>query len=217
MPQKPHVVDLTYTRTARLKYLLHLPADYAPDSGRTWPLILFLHGSGERGDDVERIRHHALPKKLETWPECPFIVVSPQCPADLRWALILESLDALLDHALATYAADPARVYLTGLSMGGEGAWFLAALRPDRFAALAPICARSSPSVAGRLKAMPTWVFHGLRDDIVPLYESERMVAALKALGNNARLTVYPNAAHNSWTPAYDEAELYDWFLSHQK
>lgn len=215
MSQRPQTVELTYTRTVRLTYLLHLPSDY--NASKRWPLIFFLHGSGERGSDIDDVRRYGLPKKLETWTDCPFIVVSPQCPADFRWSFLLNDLDALLDDVMARYAVDERRVYLTGMSMGGEGAWFLAALRPDRFAALVPVCGRSSPAVAARLRDMPTWVFHGAKDDVVLLHESERMVTALRELGNDARLTVYLDADHDAWTQAYDEPELYSWLLMHEK
>jgi predicted peptidase len=215
MSQQPQFADLTYTRHVRLPYLLYLPRGY--DATKRYPLILFLHGSGERGTDLDLVRFIGLPHKLDTWDDCPFIVVSPQCPAHSRWVFLLDPLDALLDDVLARYAVDERRVILTGMSMGGEGAWSLAAYRPERFAALVAICGRNSPMMALWLKDMPIWVFHGAQDDVVPLSASETMVAALRKAGNNPRFTVYPDAGHDSWTQAYDEPELYPWLLAQTK
>ena len=116
---------------------------------------------------------------------------------------------------MATYDIDQDRVYLTGLSMGGYGTWALASKYPDRFAAIAPICGGGTMIMALGLKDMPVWAFHGAKDQVVPLAESERMVETINARGGNAKLTVYPEAGHDSWTKSYDNQELYDWLLSH--
>jgi predicted peptidase len=203
------------TRTVPSRYLLYLPKDYDKRSKERWPLILFLHGSGERGDDLDKVKTHGPPKLIAQGQEMPFIVVSPQCPERGRWEP--EVLSALLDSVTKKYKVDKDRIYLTGLSMGGFGTWALATAEPDRFAAIAPICGGGNPQLASRLKDVPTWVFHGGKDPTVPIKESEDMVAALKAAGGDVKFTVYPEAGHDSWTQAYNDPELYKWFLSHRR
>lgn len=204
----------------RLPYLAYVPEEYGASPERRWPLILFLHGAGERGDDLEAVRAVGLPPFVERQPEFPFVVIAPQCPARSDWTLELDALTALLNHVVANYRVDVRRVYLTGLSMGGRGVWQLAARHPERFAAIAPVCGRRpvwmyAPEEAAALKGVPAWVFHGARDDIISPSESELMVAALTACGGNARLTLYPDANHDSWTATYHNPELYRWFLAH--
>lgn len=203
----------------KLNYLLYLPPEYEAATDTKWPLIMFLHGLGERGDEpnhVERLKLHGLPKILDTRTDFPFIVVSPQCPGTSWWPLQLDALNALLDDIIATHAVDVSRVYLTGLSMGGFGTWSLAISYPHRFAAIAPICGGGVPALAEALKEVPVWAFHGALDEIVPLAASESMVRALRASGGDVRFTVYPDLQHDSWTVTYDNPDLYDWFLEHQ-
>lgn len=190
-----------------LPYLRYVP------KGDTYPLLLFLHGSGERGSDLKHVGDHGLPDILRRLPEAT-LVLAPQCPEDLRWTDHLAQLGAILEETIANFPVDPKRVYLTGLSMGGQGAWYLAAKTPERFAATVPICGRSNPAAAQRLKSLPIWVFHGDKDDTVPLSESERMVAALHEVGSDAKLTIFPDVAHNSWSPAYTTPELYIWLFA---
>jgi predicted peptidase len=121
----------------------------------------------------------------------------------------------LLDEVSARYAVDPDRIYLTGLSMGGFGTWAWAIAEPHRFAAIAPICGGGAPAAVCALRHLPVWAFHGARDTVVPLHRSEDMVRALEACGGNVRFTIYPEAKHDSWTPAYADPELYQWFLQH--
>ena len=221
MPQEACLLDTTITKQVRLSYLLHLPTGYGEKEQR-WPLILFLHGMGERGDQLALVKRHGIPKIAEEWSDFPFVAVSPQCPADSTWALQHDALLALLDDILARYAVDPGRVYLTGLSMGGYGTWELASAHPERFAAIAPICGGGTPFLGFparvcTLKDVPVWAFHGAKDTVVPLGESEKMVAALRACGGNVRFTVYPEAGHDAWTETYANPELYAWFLSHHR
>lgn len=201
----------------RFNYLLFLPATYGADPGRKWPLILFLHGRGETGASLDKIKVHGIPKKVEEQPDFPFITVSPQCPYDLCWFSELPTLNALLDEVVASYAVDTRRIYLTGLSMGGYGAWALAGLCPDRFAAVVPICGGGDPAAVGSLKDVPVWAFHGALDELVLPGESQRMVDALKACGGNVRFTLYPDLAHDSWTRTYDDPALYEWLLQQHK
>ena len=201
------------TIKAKLGYWLFLPADYEK-SGKNWPLLLFLHGAGESGSDLAKVKSHGPPKIVESKPEFPFILVSPQCPGR-GWNV--DMLNALLDEIVAKYRVDQDRVYLTGLSMGGFGTWTLAALHPERFAAIAPICGGGNPADAKKLKDLPIWVFHGGKDTTVPTKRSEEMVEALKAAGGNPKFTVYPEAGHDSWTETYNDPELYRWLLEQKR
>ena len=206
--------------TIKLDYLLHLPDDYGKDPAKKHPVMLFLHGAGERGTDVKRVQIHGPPKLLAAGTDLPvkqFIVISPQCPPEQWWQP--HELIALLDDVLEKHPNhDLARVYLTGLSMGGYGTWDMAARYPNRFAAIAPICGGGDARRAARaLRNMPTWVFHGEKDPVVPISQSETMVDALKKAGNDVKFTRYPNADHDSWTQTYNNPELYTWLLQHTR
>lgn len=194
-------------------YLLFLPKSYEVQF--RLPTILFLHGAGERGSNLKDVKRNGIARIVEEQPDFPFIVVSPQCPPGERWSV--NPLSTLLDDVIAQYHVDLDRVYLTGLSMGGYATWHLSAAQPDRFAAIAPICGGGNPEEAYRLKNLPVWAFHGARDRIVPLRESEKMVQALKKCGGNVKFTIYPEADHDSWTQTYNNPMLYDWFLQHQR
>lgn len=215
MPQTAQTLNTTVTQQVDLGYLLYLPPDY--DSQEQWPLILFLHGMGERGSDLELLKLHGLPRRLAAGDDFPFIIASPQCPITSVWPEQITPLGALLDHLLANYNIDAKRVYLTGLSMGGYGTWYLAASTPERFAAIAPICGGGIRWMGQRLKDTPAWVFHGDADDVVSLSESEKMVKALEVAGGDVKFTVYPDVGHDSWTKTYDNPELYEWFLHHSR
>jgi uncharacterized Ntn-hydrolase superfamily protein/predicted esterase len=209
-------VEATITKKVSLQYLLFLPDGYSKDDDKQWPLILFLHGAGERGDDLARVKVHGPPKIVESRRDFPFIVVSPQCPRGSWWSN--DELIVLLDSVIEKHAVDADRVYLTGLSMGGFGTWSLAGHAPERFAAIAPICGGGSVIDIRGLRRMPVWAFHGARDRTVPVAESTRLVEALQARGNDrAKITVYPEAGHDSWTESYNNEELYRWFLSHRR
>jgi predicted peptidase len=199
-------------------YQLFLPADYGKEPGKKFPLILFLHGSGECGNDINLVKKHGPPKVVEGSTDLPvkkFIVVSPQCPAKQGWQP--HEVIALLDEVSQKYDVDADRVYLTGLSLGGFGTWATASRYPERFAAIAPICGGGDPRRVRSLKDMPTWVFHGDKDATVPVQRSIEMVEALKQIGNDAKLTRYPDAGHDSWTATYNNPELYEWFLKHKR
>jgi len=199
------------------RYLVNLPAGYdANDADKRWPVLLFLHGSGERGDDLEKVKVHGPPKVAPARTDLPFIVISPQCPANERW--LPAELVVLLDEVAAKYHTDPNRMYLTGLSMGGYGTWSLATEYPDRFAAIAPICGGGDPADVSRIRQVPAWVFHGGKDPVVPVERAREMVDALKKTGaTEAKLTIYPEAGHDSWTQTYDNPELYAWLLAHKR
>ena len=212
-PGQQTAVEANAEAQLSLRYLLYLPEDY--DSQEKWPLLLFLHGSGERGSDIEKVNVHGPPKLAAAGKQFPFIVISPQCPSYRGWEI--SQLDALLTHVEQTLKVDPDRVYVTGLSLGGQGTWRLAASFPDRFAAIAPVCGRAETSGAERVAHIPTWIFHGGNDTAVPLQESAKMMKALIKAGGNPRITIYPVADHDSWTETYENAELYEWLLKQKR
>jgi predicted peptidase len=222
MKQQAMMLETQITKTERLPYLLSLPAGYNDDAKKDWPLILFLHGAGERAlNDMTLLRKHGIPRVAEE-RDLPFITISPQCPPNSWWSEHMDALLALLDQTAVAYRVDRRRVYLTGISMGGFGSWHLGVAHPERFAAVVPICGGGPwflgfPERVKALKDTPVWVFHGAKDDVVALSESERLVDALKACGGNVRFTVYPDAMHDSWTETYDNPELYTWLLEQHR
>ncbi len=211
----------------KLDYLLYLPPDYGKDADKKWPLIVFLHGSGEsanvKNGDVNAVKVHGPPKLLAAGTDLKlkdFIVVSPQCPSNrVGWQTYM--LNPFLDQILKDYQVDQDRVYLTGLSMGGYGTWAWAMQNPQRFAAIAPMSGGgdSNPRHVNRaLKNMPIWNFHGEADPTVPISESEAMIDAVKKAGNtDVKFTRYPNVGHDCWSQAYGNPDLYDWFLQHKR
>jgi len=222
--QLPKKLTLRKNERFEINYLLFLPEGSQTKSEKRWPLLLFLHGVGERGTDVWKVATHGPPKYVKTHPDFPFIVVSPQCPEGQIW--LNDELLALLDDVLSLYPVDPHRVYLTGLSMGGYGAWSLALLHPERFAAVVPICGggdlisifAATHDKPEALKTLAVWAFHGAKDPVVPVQESERMVDLLKQAGvQEVKLTVYPEAQHDSWTETYNNGEVYEWLLGHKR
>jgi len=199
---------------ATVHYLIALPENY--NEQEKCPLMIFLHGRGEWGNDLSRVKIHGPPKNVKEKNATPFIIVSPQSPKGEWWKV--EKLSKLLDHILATTKADPERVYLTGLSMGGFGTWAWAAREPRRFAAAIPICGGGNPNDAEKLVELPIWAFHGAKDNVVAISRSQAMVDAIQeAGGTKAKLTVYGEAGHNSWTKTYDNPEIYKWLLSHRR
>lgn len=177
------------------------------------PGILFLNGAGERGADPEVLVQQGLPRYLQSGMELPAVVICPQCPAGITWENILFQLDTILENALARYPIDRQRLSLTGLSMGGFGAWSYAIAHPRRFFRVAPICGGGMIWRAALLKNTPIWAFHGDRDQDVPAVYSEMMVEAVNRHGGSARLTLFPETAHNAWDPAYLHTGLLDWLL----
>jgi predicted peptidase len=217
------------------RYQVYLPAEYSP--GRRWPVILFLHGSGERGTDGllqtgvglgAAIRGHA-----ERWPA---IVVFPQAPPEQRWhGKVAHLALATLDRTLQEFSTDADRVYLVGISAGGNGVWNLAYRYPERFAALVAVCGwvmptaerreaivpsdsgRPYPVIAGRIRSLPTWIWHGAADGVVPVEESRHMAGALRSAGAPVTYTELPGVGHDVWTPAFDSPELPRWLLAQHR
>ena len=206
-------------------YLIALPDGYTADptdrahGGHGWPLVLFLHGAGERGSNLADVTRIGLPKLIADGKKYPFAVVAPQCPVGGWW-------DAFVLHGLVLdvqkqYGFDPDRTYVTGLSMGGFGTWDLITRYPGLFAAAAPICGGGDAFVAGytaRLKHLPVWAFHGEADPVVPVARTREMVATLRSLHNpDLKETIYPGVGHDSWNKAYAEPELFPWLLAQHR
>jgi predicted peptidase len=208
----------------RLEYLLYLPRSYQTTPTTRWPLMLYLHGAGERSTNVFGVTWHGPPKLVRQGRDFPFIIVAPLCPPKEWWSDT--KLLRLLDNVQDEYRVDTNRVYLTGMSMGGSGTWSLGLSHPDRFAAIAPICGSANPASLKKrsseqietIKSLPIWVFHGAKDPTVPVAASEKMVAALKEIGSTKVIfTKYPDADHDSWTATYNNGNLYQWLLKHQR
>ncbi len=201
------------TLTIKVPYLLILPDGYQAD--QTYPLLLCLHGSGECGDDLKGVTKNGPFAKIKE-RKLPLIVLAPQCPPNQWWDAL--ALEKLLDEIVAKYPVDKSRVYLTGLSLGGYGVWSLGLTRPERFAALVPICGGGEPgNVTPGVKYPPIWAFHGALDDIVPPIESERMVEALKKIGAEVRLTIVPEAGHACWDKVYEDPAFFPWLLAQKR
>jgi len=200
----------------KLRYLLALPEGYGDRARRSerWPLVLFLHGLGECGEDLELVKRHGPPKLVAEGKKLPCIVVSPQCPQP-GWSPMV--LHALVDELTEKLRVDESRLYLTGLSMGGFGVWTTAVERPERFAALVPICGGGDPIAVRRLKDVPVWLFHGRLDPLVPVAKSEELVRALESAGGHSKLTIYDDLGHDCWTRAYDDPELWTWLFSQRR
>ncbi|CAH2602855.1 Prolyl oligopeptidase family serine peptidase [Rhodovastum atsumiense] len=216
-----HDHEFHTTIPVRLPFRAFLPTGYSDHrDAEAWPMILFLHGSGERGEDLAAVVRTGLPERLARQPELPFLTIVPQCPPNLDWSMLLPALDALVSYVKRAFLVDPDRVYLTGLSMGGYGCWAFASSHPEHFAAVAPICGGGDERLdfPGRLRRMarlPVWCFHGEQDEVVPVEETLRLVGAFRELGGEARCTLYPGVGHDSWTRTYDDPELYAWLLGH--
>jgi len=214
--QESLTMKKTISKTLELNYLAYLPDSYG-ENDKKWPVMVFLHGAGERGKDLERVKFHGPPKLVDNGQDFPFILISPQCPEGEWWPEKLEELNLLLDTVIDNYNVDSTRIYLTGLSMGGYGSWAWSIKNPERFAAVVPICGAGQPWQVSVLKDVPVWAFHGAKDTVVPVEGSKDMVAALTRTGGNVKLTIYPEATHDSWTETYNNMPLYDWILGNRK
>lgn len=197
----------------QIKFWLYAPENYA--EVKLLPCIMFLHGMGERGEDLASVKQWGPPKLIAEGEDFPFIVISPLCPKDIVWKT--DFLQQILDAVIAELNVDEQRVYMTGLSMGGYGTWAMLAACPDRIAAAIPICGGGDPSTASKMTAVPIWAFHGSADSVVGADRSREMVEAVSKAKGTAKLTVYEAVGHNSWSQTYSNSEIYDWLLRHRR
>lgn len=214
LPRPGEQRTMAATADVSYPYLMFIPK-LRVQRANGLPLLIFLHGSGERGADIEKVKVHGPPKLVQVRPDFPFVTVSPLLEAEGDWDV--GKLDAMLAQVRRKVHVDPARIYLTGLSRGGHATWRWAAERPELFAAIAPIAGRGDVTQACGLKDMPVWAFHGDKDNVVAPEGSSIMVDAINACGGSARLTMYSNVGHDSWTRAYDDPALYAWLLAQRK
>lgn len=189
-----------------------LPREYAQRRER-WPLLIFLHGSGERGTELEKVKVHGPPKLVAQGANYPCIVVSPQLEESARW-WDTERLHKLLGGLKARLHVDPQRCVGTGLSLGGFGVWHWATAYPRDLAAIAPVCGFGDPAKVAAMRSVPVRAYHGAQDSVVPLAPHVACVEALRAAGGTASLTVYPGVGHDAWTPAYNDPGLLPWLLA---
>lgn len=201
------------------EYYLALPDGYGADKLKDWPLLVFLHGAGERGSNLQLLKKHGPPKLLAAGKKFEAIVVAPQVPAGEFWNP--HGVKALVDAVKKEYRVDASRIYLTGISMGGFGTFDTITAYPDVFAAAIPICGGAGINVVkfGPLKNMPVWIFHGARDPVVPVSYSEMAAAWFKRNGggDNVKLTIYPDLQHDSWTQTYDNPEVWTWLFQQKR
>ncbi|WP_341834683.1 alpha/beta hydrolase-fold protein [Chitinophaga pollutisoli] len=197
-------------------FLVQLPATYNDDPNKKWPVIFFLHGMGERGDDINIIKRASLAAIAAKDANFPYILISPQCKTPSWWNI--PSLEVLHAQVMSDYKVDPSRIYLTGLSMGGFGAWTWAQTKPERFAAVVPICGEGTPASACVLKDKPLWVFHNADDPTVPVKGSQDMVKALRDCGSTlVKYTENESGGHDAWTKAYSDPALFTWLNQQSK
>ena len=196
---------------------MYFPKDYEDRKNEDFPLLLFLHGGGEAGGDLENLQINGPPRMIVEGKEFPFLILAPQHP-ERRKFWNTRAVIQLLDHVMKENRVDSNRIYLTGLSRGGSAAWELAVQYPSKFAAMAVVCGMTPVPYADWIdRQMPIWVFHGEQDPVISVEESENMVMKLKQMGYEVRFTKYPDVGHDAWTRAYENDELYSWFIKHKR
>jgi hypothetical protein len=205
----------------KYNYLAYLPKDYNTDTLKTWPLIIYLHGGSGRGTDLKKLYSNGIPDQIYRGREFPFIVISPQCPLNIRWSTD-NWFEYLYDEVTAKYRIDTSRVYLTGFILGGSGTWYIAAKYPDKFAAIAPMSGFTShmdyiDNHLDRLIDMPIWAFHGKIDRVVAFEETERIIKKLQGKNKNLKFSAKSDEGHGYNWLVYPGQELYDWFLKYDK
>ena len=199
-------------RSVAMRYWIYLPAEYDSKPAEKWPLVLFLHGAGERGDDLEKVKIHGPPKLVSQGKSFPFVLVSPQVPTGGRWNA--DELAKLVDELTSSHRIDKDRLYVTGLSMGGSGTWSLISSYPDKFAAAMPLCGRGDLDSVSMLAKTPIWVLVGAKDREQTVENCQQMANALAKAGCKGRFTLYFELPHDCWTVTYDNPQTYEWLLA---
>ena len=197
-----------------LRYLIKYPKEYK--QGERYPVLFFFHGAGTRGNDINKLLGNPFFTHIEAHDPFPFVVVAPLCTEN-TWFDLFERLEKLVKEISAADFADSTRIYAIGASMGGYATWQLGMSLPEVFAAIVPICGGGMYWSAARLKNMPIWAFHGEKDTTVFVEETKKMVEAVNKRGGNAKMTIYPENAHDAWSDTYKNPEVFAWMLSHQK
>lgn len=196
----------------QLRYVIQYPKVFSAD--RKYPVLFFFAGAGTRGDNIELLTTNPFFEITKNHKAFPFVIVAPLCSRN-TWFDLWEHIQGLVRHVAELPFADRTRFYIIGASMGGYATWQLAMSMPEYFAAIAPICGGGMYWNAFRLKNIPVWAFHGAKDPAVLLEESVKMVDAVNRKGGNARLTVYPDNAHDAWSDTYANPEVFAWLLQH--
>ena len=230
---QPEARVYTNADGGKLPYLLLKPRNYDP--GKHYPLVMFYHGAGERGDDNHNqwkngVQVFSFPENREKFP-C--FVIAPQCPNEKKWVDVAWDAESevqpagpgeqlklsleILDKVQKEFSIDSHRLYVMGLSMGGYATWDVTTRRPDMFAAAVPICGGGDEKQAGKIKDVPIWAFHGGADPVVKTLRTRNMVAAVKEAGGNPKYTEYPGVGHDSWTQAFKEPELLPWLFAQKR
>ena len=200
-------------RCGKLRYLVRYPEGFK--ESEKYPVILFLHGAGSRGDDFEKLKFNPYFIITEKHTDFPFITVAPLC-SENSWFDLLAELKQLVIKTISEPFVDEDRIYVMGVSMGGYGTWQLAMSMPECFAAIVPICGGGMYWNAGRLINVPVWAFHGAKDQTVFAEESEKMVKRINECGGNAKLTIYPENTHDAWSDTYANPDVFAWLLEHK-
>ena len=199
-----------------LRYYLYYPSDYFEKEDQDFPLLLFLHGGGEAGGELEHLKIHGPPKMIVEGKQFPFLILAPQHPHPKKFWNTSAVMN-LLDSVIVRNRVDKSRIYLTGLSRGGTASWELVTQYPDRFAAMAVVCGRTPLPYASWInKELAMWVFHGEEDPVIRVEESEMMVEKLERMGYDIKFTRYPGVGHDAWTRAYQNDSLYSWFVQYK-
>lgn len=200
-------------KKVKYNYLISVPADYDKEPGKKWPVIFYLHGRHASGTNLKSIERYGLPYYLSVGKKIDFIVVSPQCPWEKNWSSE-DWFNPVYDEVAAKWRVDDCRIYLIGMSMGGYGTWSLANRMPDRFAAISPMCGGADVGWADNLSQIPTWVFHGTADQVIPIKCSEEMVNAMKKKNEHLKFSRLHQQGHDISTQ-FKNDELYAWLLLH--
>ncbi|GAB3989958.1 alpha/beta fold hydrolase [Spirosoma daeguense] len=199
----------------KYNYLLYLPREYAKQQ-TSYPLVIYLHGSSHKGQDLNKLKGYGLPQLVEKGFEFDFIIASPQCPEGKYWSTD-NWFEPLFDELKSKYRIDPKRVYLTGISMGGYGTWQTAVAYPDKFAAIVPLCGGCDDSTKiCQLRKMPVWTFHGVDDPVIPISETEKLVRRLTECGNEVMFTRLEQGGH-AIQYIYEDKRIYDWLLKQHR